>query len=498
MAETVGEKALNQPRRIDAMREIGTTGLTVYGGEIYEEFLPQLSGSKLISTLREMRENDPIVGALLFVIEMLVRQVEWRVEAASDEPRDLEAADFLESCLEDMAETWADTLASILSFLPFGFSLHEEVYKRRGGRTRDPRTNSRHDDGRIGWRKLPIRAQDTIDRWVFDPDSGELQGAVQVALPDYRERILPLERSLLFRTTTTKGNPEGRSILRSAYRPWWFKKRIEEQEGIGVERDLAGMPVIHVPPELLARNASGEDKALLNELKRLARNIRRDEKEGVIFPMAYDEEGHDIYKLELLSTGGRRQFDTTGIIQRYDKRIAMVVAADFILLGQDKVGSFALASSKTNLFATAIGAWLDSISEQFNRFAIPRLFGLNAFPIEDPPKLCHGDIEEVDLTELGEYISKLAGAGVALFPNRELENFLLERANLPTMAELEPGEEEPAAPKLEPEEDPDANLEVEVPDEEKPGEADDGSKGPVEGGPIPEAKRRRRLFGRRR
>ena len=48
------------------------------------------------------------------------------------------------------------------------------------------------------------------------------------------------------------------------------------------------------------------------------------------------------YDLKLLSTGGRRQFDTNAIIARYDARIAMSCLADFILLGHDKVGTLAL------------------------------------------------------------------------------------------------------------------------------------------------------------
>ena len=454
MAEPI-RKEEGSAASANRMREIGTTGLSVFSGEIDEEFLPQLAGTRAIQVFREMRENDPIVGAVLFAVEMLVRQVDWRIEAGGDTPADLEAASFLESCLEDMAETWEDTVASILTFLTFGFSVHEEVYKRRGGASRDPRQNSRYADGRIGWRKLPIRAQDTIERWVFDPETGEMQGAVQTAAPDFNERHIPVERFLLFRTTSTKGNPEGRSILRNAYRPWFFKKRIEEIEGIGIERDLAGLPTIYVPPELLANDASPADKALLSELKKLARNVRRDEKEGVIFPLAYDEDGRELYRFELLTTGGRRQFDTSAVVQRYDSRIAMTALADFILLGQDKVGSFALASSKTALFSSAIGAWLDAISAQFNRFAIPRLFGMNAFPIADLPKLLHGDIEDVDLSELGDYVSKLSGAGASLFPNRELENYLLERGNLP-VSEEDPAEtasrpiETPAAPEEKP------------------------------------------------
>ena len=63
---------------------------------------------------------------------------------------------------------------------------------------------------------------------------------MQLAPPSYKQVVIPMEKCLLFRTQTHKNNPEGRSILRNAYRSWYFKKRIEEIEGVGIERDLAG------------------------------------------------------------------------------------------------------------------------------------------------------------------------------------------------------------------------------------------------------------------
>ena len=45
-----------------------------------------------------------------------------------------------------------------------------------------------------------------------------------------------------------------------------------------------------------------------------------------------------------------RQFDTNAIINRYDTKIAMTVLADFLMLGHNKVGSFALSSDKTGFF----------------------------------------------------------------------------------------------------------------------------------------------------
>ncbi len=412
------------------MREIGATGLKRFSGFIYEEFLPQLTGWKGVAVYKEMGDNDPTVGAVLFAIKMLCRKVDWRTTPASKEPFDQEAADFLKTVMDDMSQTWIDTIDEILEMLKYGYNLNEIVYKRRCGDSLDPSMRSKFSDGRIGWRKLSTRSQDTIYRWQFD-DHGGIQGVEQLAPPHYYHVTIPVEKFLLFRTTVNKNNPEGRSILRNAYRPWFLKKNIENIEGIGIERDLAGLPVALVPPEILSSGASPQMKQILGNIKEIVTNIRRDEQEGIVFPLAYDQNGKPMYELKLLSTGGQRQFDTDKIINRYDKRIAMCALADFILMGQEAVGSFALASSKTEIFATAISAYLDIIADVFNRFAIPRLFELNDFQISDYPKIEHGDLESVDLKELGDYIQKLSGAGAPLFPNLELEKYLMKVAGLP-------------------------------------------------------------------
>ncbi len=417
--------------------ELGATGLRHYGGVIDEEFLPALRGKRAIQVYTEMRENDPTVGAMMFAVEMLMRNVEWRTEPGGDQPADLELADFVDSCRDDMGETWHDTLTSILSFLPFGWSVHEEVYKKReGAKPEDPGSSSAFDDGRIGWRKLPVRAQDTLHRWIFDDLSGdELRGIVQLPPPTYTFRTIPSQKFLLFRTTSAKGNPQGRSVLRNAYRPWYFKRRIEEIEGVGVERDLAGLPKMEVPPELLDRNAKPEFAALANEIRAMLRDVRRDEREGILVPRQFDKDGNAMYAFELVRSGGRRQFDTTGIVNRYDRLIASTVMADFILLGQQRVGALSLAESKTELFGFALGAWLDSITQIFNRQGIPRLLAHNGIRTDNPPKFVHGDVETVDLKELGEYVAKLAGAGMPLFPDEDVENQLRLQGGLPKKSE---------------------------------------------------------------
>ena len=49
---------------------------------MFKEFLPELQGQRAIQVYQEMSSNDPVVGSILHAIEMLIRQVEWRVEPA--------------------------------------------------------------------------------------------------------------------------------------------------------------------------------------------------------------------------------------------------------------------------------------------------------------------------------------------------------------------------------------------------------------------------------
>ena len=410
--------------------EVGRIGQRRYGGIIYEEFLHELRGHKGIETYREMSDNDDTIGAILFAVEMLIRHAKWDVLAKGNTEKDDEAKSFVLSCMNDMQETWIDTISEILSFLTYGWSAHEIVYKRRNGKRKDPRTNSKFSDGLIGWQKLPIRSQDSLYQWKYD-SYDNLISMIQRPAPDFEEIEIPIQKLLIFRTKSNKNNPEGRSILRNAYRDWYFKKRMQEIEGIGIERDLAGFPVLTAPEGMDIWNINDEEmqKAYANAVS-YVKGIRRDSYEGIVLPSGW--------KLELLSPGGgsSKVTDTDKIIQRYDSRIAMTVLADFILLGHQNVGSFALSSDKTSLFANAIGAYLDIICEVFNSKAIPDLIDINgnAFDgITDYPELTHGDIEETDLTVLGGFISQAVSCG-AITPDETLEGYLREKANIPPMS----------------------------------------------------------------
>lgn len=415
------------------LTEIGSTGLRRSGGTVFEEFLTVLRGKRGAKVYRQMSENDPVVGSILYAIEKIILRLDWKVDPSSEEQVDVEAAEFVQSCLYDMSDSWDSTLSSILSMLVFGYSYQEIVYKIRGGNSDDPTKRSAFTDGKVGWRKWAIRAQETHNNWIFDKDGG-CQGFEQVDPYGGGIHRIPIEKALLFRTSTQKNNPEGKSLLRTAYRPWYFKTRIEEIEAIGIERDLAGLPVAYVPPEYLSSTATADQQAVLAAIQSIVQNVKRNEQEGIVFPQVYNENGNKMFDITLLSTGGSRQFDTDKVISRYDQRIAMSVLSDFILLGHERVGSFALGSSKIDLWTMAVDAICKSIAEVINQHAIPKLLILNGMKLEKTPEITYSEVSHVELTEIADYVAKLVTAGV-ITPDANTETYLRGLAGLPIKEE---------------------------------------------------------------
>lgn len=408
--------------------DIGSTGLRFQDGYSQEEFDPKLRGHNAIRVYKEMSENDPVIGAILFAVEMILRNVEWKTIPADDTPEAKEYADFFETCRHDMEDSWEDLIIEILSMLIYGWSAHEIVYKIRKGQNSTTHY-SKYNDGLVGWRKLPIRSQDSLYKWTQKDRIGEIIGMQQQPYAGGAIVEIPIDKLLLFRPRRYKNNPEGRSVLRNAYRSWFFKKHMEEIEGIGIERDLAGLPVAYVPPEIMADDASDDQKATYQQIKQLVTNIRNDEQAGIVFPILFDENGNDMFRLELLSTGGRRQFDTNEIITRYDTRIAMTIIADFILLGHTSVGSFALSQDKTELFGQALGAWLKEIASVFNTKAIPKLMRLNGWDIAKAPQYLAEPVNTVEVTKFANAVQALVSVGV-LTPDMTLEDAARDLLNV--------------------------------------------------------------------
>ena len=416
--------------------ELGWTGLKEQGGVITEEFLRQLQGANAIKCFREMSENDPIVGAMLYGMEMTIRGVPLEVEPYSEDPADEEAAEFLGSLFGDMSHSYHQFMSEWMAVPTYGFAPFEIVLKLRQGVKDTPGESSQYKDGKIGIRKLAIRHPDTLLRWTFD-ETGGVQAMTQRIKSG--TATIPIAKLLIFNVKSRKGNPEGTSLLRNAYVPYYRKKRIEDIEGAGIERDLAGIPHFTVPPGYLLTDAGTDEAANLAALKKIGKNLNNGEQACVFTPAIFDKDKNALFDFKLVSSGGRRSFDTKSIKDGYSQQIAMTTMADVILLGHERVGTEALADTKEGMWIEGMMSLLDARDDVLNRHLVPRIMALNGYPADRLPQFRHGDIETVDLQKLGAYLQSLASAGLLMAPPEtgELEREVLRVAGMP---QPEPGE----------------------------------------------------------
>lgn len=418
------------PEEVPLLAEVGSSGLRRFGGFVRDEWHRKLHGTRAARIYEEINDNHPVVSAGFNYIEMLSRQVKYRVESTGDTVEHEKARMLIETALEDIEGGIKKVLTDALTFMPYGWSVLEKVFKISRGRNESKLFNSKFDDGLIRWRKFGIRSQRSLFRWQFD-ENGNWTAMEQRAPPDHRLRVLPRSKVLHFKLRDNKDSPEGRSMLRGLYTSWYMEKHHKFIEAIGIERNIAGFPLITVPVEIMHPKAKDELKSIRAQYEKVARSIKVDELTGLVFPAETDRNGNATgYSFKLVSSGGRQFAATDPVIRRYRQEIAMVLMAEFLVVGMDKIGALSLADSKTDMFAMGVAAVMDMVLDTLNEDAVPELVRLNGLPEEVAPKIKRSDIETPDLAAVAAFISGTASVG-AITVDDSLEDHLRDIANFP-------------------------------------------------------------------
>lgn len=413
------------PRKAANLSAVGSSGVVHYGGVIYHDDQDRAwKGTQRDKTIVAMT-NDPQLGSTIYAIEMILRRVNWYVESADDSNAEAEFyKEFYQQALDDMDGMWpGDTLSDIITYLAWGYAVLEVTHKQRIGPWEvDPAKRSRYTDGLIGWRCWDLRPQTTREGWEFK--DGEVVGFIQRQQTGPNITI-PLDKCIHVRYQSGSGSPEGRTPFRHAYDAWYYKRNIQRIEGIGIERDLAGLPVMEIPSRDIEDNT-----ATYTAAQTIVTGIRNDAMAGVVIASDTDENGKPLQKLSLLSSGGARQFDTDAIIRRYSNDVVNSFLAAVLRSGQDGIGTQALSTTMSDLFVQSLGAHLDIIQTAINEQAVMQLAKINGFNLDLIPTVRHGDIESADIARVGAYLAQLSQAGL-LVDSPALRSFVHELAELP-------------------------------------------------------------------
>lgn len=432
------EKAMDDKPDRFKLGESGYLGLNIFDGVTKDELKKELNFPRSIDTFKQMSYHST-VNAALTLYSNLIGKVQWKFLPPPDATEEEKnQAKIINEMMNDMEHTWGEFIGDVMSAQVFGFSVHEKVFRRRL-----KESGSKYNDGLIAWKKLPIRNQETIDKFIFSDDGNEIKGVKQdlTLVHDMYNRyssrvdktvVLPRSKFLHFRVGRHKGDPYGKSPLRDAYLAWRYLTIVEEIESNGVAKDLVGFPVLKLPPIYLSPDATPEQKAIRTYYENVMRNLQINQQSALILPNAYDPDTNKpMFELSLLSLDGKKGMDTDKIKTYYKNLILTSLFADVLVLGQGATGSFALGQIKNSLSGSAAEALLDSLTEVINQDLIRHTYELNGWDLARMGRMDYENLEADDLETESKFWQRIASVGLV-----EVDRAVLNRIR--SIAGVEP------------------------------------------------------------
>jgi hypothetical protein len=383
-----------------SLGEIGSSSPSPFTSQSRREYNSDLYGIKGLEQYDRMRKGDGAVRGTLRLIKTPVLAARWFVEPASLSKKDVKIAKFVEDCLwEYTSYSWSQTLTEALLMCDFGYYMFEKVWEER------------LIDGvpRLVLKKLAPRHPMDVAKWHFDynggPQAVEFFPPNSYALDD--NIVIPIKKMLVFTFDMEAGNIEGISVLRSAYKHWFYKEQLYKIDAIQKERHGIGIPVIKLP-----MGFSADDKRIANEL---GRNLRTNERAHVVLPPNWD--------LMFAKLEGQ-VVDALKSVEHHNSMIRENVLGSFLDGNVNTKDEDQVMFLKATRFTAAI------IADVFNNYLIPELVQYNFGKAELPKLKARRIGETVDQRTLSFAIRNLIGANV-IKPDDALEEYVREEMDLP-------------------------------------------------------------------
>ena len=365
---------VSQPPRRLPIRERGRA-YSKYFPDTYDS-VPELDSLMRYEVYRKMRRSDPTVSAAIRSIELPILQGTYDITAPSD-PTDLEKeqAKLIKDWVFNRLD-WPWTLRSALTALTYGNCVFEKIYERV--------------DTYIVPKKIAFRPQRTLTDEERN-SRGELTGIVQ-HIDSLRVTIPRLKCIVITIDAESEEEWRGQSILRSAYKPWYIKEKMEIITGIAHERFTAGILVCEAPEGWKGNKDSEEWKAAEQALINIINGLN---------PYAMLPPGWKLYTLERKS-----QVDPTlPFIRELKDDIKISVVANHLRLGGSGAsGSKALGVTFIDSFLHAVQAWGNIITQAFDRDLIKELVIYNWGEQLRYPRMTLTNVYKSALTELAYLI----------------------------------------------------------------------------------------------
>lgn len=383
------------------------------------EVVPELSTPFSRQQIYARMMNDASVDVSMRVYKTPVLGAEYFVEPYSDDPLDLEIAEFCtDNLMGGMASPFLNSLEDILHMYEDGYAVLEKVYERREWSPKRAAANTRQF---VMLKKLGVRPAATIKEIVYD-DNGGPETLIQNAIRQdgtVEEVELEIAKALIFTFNRQGGDLTGKSLLRTAYSHWYYKTHMYKIDAIQKERFSLGV--------IKGRLLPGYKPADKPVLRQLLRNFRTNEESFMLLTPNVEVD---------IEFPPGTPVDVIGSANHHNTMILLNVLAQFIGLGATtEGGGRATAGTGADMMMKSLRYVANQIVQQINMYLIPELVVWN-FPTTRFPQLQVRNIGETrDLQMFAAAIANLYGQDALTKGDTATENWLRKIFDAPAIAE---------------------------------------------------------------
>lgn len=395
--------------------EIKTELGTQSGGVIPDRVPLFGSRANAIRQYEYMTNDDAAVDVSLRAAKMPILGSDFFIEPASSSAEDDLIREFIDDNLFNRLDCpWLFLLEDVLRFFEHGVTGFEKNFALREWAPNKPGANRKMY---TMLESIAPRPTPTLGKFWYD-DYGRLSSIDQNALNadgTLRRVNIPVDKLVIFSFNRKGGNLEGKSLLRTAYKHWYYKNNLYTIDGIQKERHGMGFPILTLPP-----NYSKND---LEAAKELVRNIRTNQEAGAVLPPGFI--------LAFAEMKGQ-PVDVIKSIDHHNGMIMMNIMVAFLLtsVSESSSGGRASSASAQDMFIKSLRFVGNMICEIMNTYVIPQLVRYN-FDTMHYPKMGVRNIGETkDMQQWASAISNLiATNGITM--DLPTEQFLRKIADLP-------------------------------------------------------------------
>lgn len=369
---------------------------------------------------QKMLRGDSQTRTTIRACTIPILGADWFIEPGGEEQDDDDAAMWVHyNLFTGMSITWTRVLEHVVKFMPYGHSAMEKVYEERDWRPNAPNRNTRRY---LALRKLMPLPSPSIKEFQYDTHGGP-RGLVQTIYdPSDPKRIkfedvdIPIEKLILFTFDQDGGNLEGNSLIRTAYKHWYYKENFYKIDGVQKERHGIGVPYAKLPP--------GYNEKDLDFAAEMLSNIRVNERSYLMEPPGWEFGFKEV---------PGQQVDALESAQHHDIMIARNVLVQFINMGQGQgaggaSGARATSGTMLDMFLKSLRHVANLIADYFNTYLIPQLVGYN-FEVDTLPTLKIRGIGE--RRDLQMFAAALNNIKDYLTIDDETERWLREEFDMP-------------------------------------------------------------------